>query len=144
VGSLDGRLWWRLTDRDRLLLAVLAEHHVLTTDHIVTLAFGSARRAQDRLARLVEWGVLWRFRFGLAAGGTSPSHYTLGYTGARLIAAQRSVEPPRPAAWRQRVERLAESPQLRHRLGTNGVFVALAGYAAPTPTRSPGRTVRAG
>jgi hypothetical protein len=138
AGVPDSRLWWRLTDRDRLIVSLLAEHQVLTTDQLAAVAFGSVRRAQDRLARLAGMGVLWRFRFSLAAGGTSPAHYALGYVGARLAAAARSAAPPRPAAWQQRLERLAESPQLRHRLGANGVFIDLAGYARTHPDQVAG------
>jgi hypothetical protein len=138
LGVPDARLWWRLIDRDRLIVSLLAEHHVLTTDQLAAVAFGSARRAQDRLARLTAMGLLWRFRFSLPAGGTSPAHYALGYVGARLVAAQRAAAPPRPAAWQQRLERLAESPQLRHRLGANGVFCGLAGYARTHPDQVAG------
>jgi hypothetical protein len=138
VGVPDARLWWRLTDRDRLIVSLLAEHHVLTTDQLAQVAFGSARRAQDRLARLTAMGLLWRFRFSLPAGGTSPAHYPLGYVGARLVAAQRSAAPPRPAVWQQRLERLAESPQLRHRLGANSFFCDLAGYARTHPDQVAG------
>jgi hypothetical protein len=134
----DAGLWWRLTGRDRLMVSLLAEHHVLATDQLAAVAFGSARRAQDRLARLTGMGVLWRFRFSLLSGGTSPAHYALGYVGARLVAAQRSAPPPRPATWQQRLERLAESPQLRHRLGANGVFCDLAGYARTHPDQVAG------
>ena len=134
----DAGVWFRLTDRDRLIVGLLAEHDVATTDQLTDVAFGSVRRAQDRLSRLCAMGVLFRFRFSLAAGGTSPAHYTLGYTGARLVAARRAVAPPRPATWALRVERLAESPRLRHRLGVNGFFTDLAAYARAHPDRVTG------
>ena len=41
----------------------------------------------------------------------------------------RTVRPPRPAEHQQHLERLVESPTLRHQLGVNDVFVTLAGYA---------------
>lgn len=126
-------MWFRLTERDRLLVFLLAEHQVLTTDQVAEVAFGSLRRAQDRLVRLRVIDVLARFRFSLAGGGTSPAHYTLGYTGARLVAAHRAVTPPRPATHQQRLERLMESPRLSHLLGVNGFFTALAGYARHHP-----------
>lgn len=102
---------------------------MLTTEQLTVLAFGSRTRAQHRLAEQYGLGVLWRFRFPRATGGSYPWHYTLGYTGARLIAAQQAVRPPRPAEHAQRLERLAESPKLRHQLGVNDFFVQLAGYA---------------
>ena len=70
-----------------------------------------------------------RFRFPRAAGGSYPWHYALGYTGARLIAAQKAVRPPRPVEHQLHLERLVESPKLRHQLGVNDFFVTLAGYA---------------
>jgi hypothetical protein len=122
-------VWARLTDRDRRILALVAEHRVLTTEQLTVLAFGSRTRAQHRLQELFGLDVLWRFRFPRAAGGSYPWHYALGYTGARLIAAQKAVRPPRPAEHAQQLERLVESPKLRHQLGVNDFFVSLAAYA---------------
>jgi hypothetical protein len=138
AGVPEAGLWWRLTERDRLIVNLLAEHQVLTTDQLTAVAFGSARRAQDRLARLTGLGVLWRFRFSLAAGGTSPAHYALGYVGARLVAARDLTSPPRPAVWQQRLERLAESPTLKHRIGANQLFVDLAAHARTHPDQIAG------
>lgn len=53
----------------------------------------------------------------------------MGYLGRRLIAAQRAVEPPRPAAYQQTLERLAAWPKLDHQLGVNDFFCRLAGDA---------------
>jgi hypothetical protein len=122
-------LWARLTDRDRRILTLVSEHRVLTTEQLTALEFGSTTRAQHRLQELHGLDVLWRFRFPRAAGGSYPWHYALGYTGARLIAAQKAVRPPRPAEHAQHLERLVESPKLRHQLGVNDFFVALAGHA---------------
>lgn len=129
LGEPVGALWARLTDRDRRILALVAEHRVLTTEQLTVLAFGSRPRAQHRLHELHGMDVVWRFRFPRAAGGSYPWHYALGYTGARLIAAQKAVRPPRPAEHAQHLERLVESPTLRHQLGVNDFFVALAAYA---------------
>jgi len=128
-GQPVGAVWARLTERDRRILHLVSDHRVLTTDQLTVLEFGSTTRAQHRLQELHELGVLWRFRFPRAAGGSYPWHYALGYTGARLIAAQKAVRPPRPAEHQQHFERLVESPKLRHQLGVNDFFVALAGHA---------------
>ena len=130
VGEPDAGVWFHLTERDRLLLAVLAEHKVLTTSQVTEVAgFGSLRRTQDRLRRLRALGVIFAFRESYLDGGTSEARNALGYLGKRLIAAQRAVEPPRPAAYQQTLERLAAWPKLNHQLGTNDFFCRLAGHA---------------
>jgi protein involved in plasmid replication-relaxation len=59
AGEPDAGLWFRLVDRDRRLLALLAEHKVLTTNQIAAIEFLSVRRAQDRLRHLRELGVVF-------------------------------------------------------------------------------------
>ncbi|WP_225725641.1 MULTISPECIES: replication-relaxation family protein [unclassified Nocardia] len=130
-GHPEAGPWFRLLDRDRRLLSLLAEHKVLATDQIASLEFTSTRRAQDRLAKLREMGMLFAFRESLYGGGTSQTRHALGYSGARLIAAQRAERPPTPAAHALFLERLACSPTLEHRLGINGFFAALAAYRNP-------------
>ncbi|WP_324194604.1 replication-relaxation family protein [Nocardia terpenica] len=76
------------------MLSVLAEHKVLTTDQIAALEFTSTRRAQDRLRKLREMGMLFAFRESLYGGGASQTRHALGYLGAPLIAAQRAEKPP--------------------------------------------------
>ncbi|MEC3916235.1 replication-relaxation family protein [Nocardia sp. CDC160] len=131
-GHPDAGPWFRLLDRDRRLLALLAEHKVLTTDQIATIEFASVRRAQDRLRKLREMGMLFAFRESLYGGGTSQTRHALGYLGARLIAAQRAQKPPAPSAHALDLERLACSPMLNHRLGVNDFFCALAAHRNPT------------
>ncbi|AYF78117.1 hypothetical protein D7D52_34655 [Nocardia yunnanensis] len=124
--------WFRLLDRDRRLLSLLIEHKVLTTDQIASLEFTSTRRAQDRLAKLRQMGMLFAFRESLYGGGTTQTRHALGYSGARLIAAQHAERPPTPAAHALSLERLACSPTLEHRLGINGFFTALAAHRNPS------------
>jgi hypothetical protein len=131
-GHPDAGLWFRLLDRDRRLLALLAEHKVLTTHQIASLEFASVRRAQDRLRKLREMGMLFAFRESLYGGGTTQTRHALGYLGACLIAAQRAQTPPAPAKYALSLERLACSPMLTHRLGVNGFFCALAAHRNPT------------
>jgi len=122
----------RLTDRDRLLLDLLADHATLTTDQITDLAFGSAGRARIRLNILHERGVLDRFRHYQRAGSQS-WRWTLGPLGAAIVATRRGEPIPRPALVRDRTARLANSPTLGHRIGVNGFFVALAAHARHAP-----------
>lgn len=117
-----------LTDRDRWLLDVLAEHQVLTTGQLTALAFPSPDVAQRRLLKLTRLHVLDRFRWHVPLG-SQPWHYTLGTVGETLAAAARGVEAPRPAEHRARITRLAANPRLSHLLGVNGLFVALAAHA---------------
>jgi len=131
-GHPDARAWFRLLDRDRRLLTLLAEHKAFTTDQIASLEFASVRRAQDRLRKLREMGMLFAFRESLYGGGTTQTRHALGYSGARLIAAQRAQTPPAPAKYALGLERLACSPMLDHRLGVNGFFAALAAHRNPT------------
>ena len=121
-----------LTERDRCLVEVLAEHQVLTTDQLAALAFPSLDTAQHRLVRLYRLGVLERFRWN-AGSGSDRWHYTLGPAGAALVAAARGTEPPRPAELRRRAVRLATSSRLAHLLGVNDVFCCLGGHARTHP-----------
>jgi len=57
-----------LTDRDRRLVSVLAEHQVLTTTQVTQLAFPSLDVAQRRLLRLTRLGILDRFRWHALVG----------------------------------------------------------------------------
>ncbi|MHB8452951.1 MAG: replication-relaxation family protein, partial [Mycobacteriales bacterium] len=121
----------RLTDRDRYLCRLLAEHRVLTTSQIAELAFGSATTAQHRLVCLHRLGVLARFRRYRPAG-SEPWHYALGLVGAQLVAAETGVTAPSPAALRSRTLALAGSGHLDHLVGVNAFFTSLAGYARRT------------
>jgi hypothetical protein len=142
AGEPGAALWFRLVDRDRRLLALLAEHKVLTTNQIAAIEFLSVRRAQDRLRHLRhlrELGVVFAFRESFQRGGTSQTRYALGYLGARLTAAQRAQKPPTPKAYTERLERLALWPKLDHQLGVNDFFCALAAHRNPARLREEGR-----
>jgi hypothetical protein len=117
-----------LTDRDRYLLDVLAEHQVLTADQIARLKFTDANTARKRLVLLTRRGVLDRFRDGVRPGSQA-WRYALGPLGAAIVAAAQARPAPRPAANTERVLRLARSPRLAHLLGVNEFFVALAHHA---------------
>ncbi|WP_198008957.1 replication-relaxation family protein [Saccharomonospora saliphila] len=128
AGEPDGALWAQLTPRDRTVLELVAEHHVLTTEQLRALLFPSISRAQHRLLALTEAGVLWRTQPYRAEGGSKPFHYLLGYRGAELLAAQRGTMAPRPATHADRLRRILESPRLGHLLGVNQFFADLADY----------------
>jgi hypothetical protein len=80
-------LWSRLTERERRILNLAARHRVLTTDQLQAVEFGSATGAQHRLQELTRLD---------SCGGSGSLHrrvipwwyYAVGYTGARLVAAQ--------------------------------------------------------
>lgn len=124
-----------LTPRDRWLLDLLAEHQVLTTPQLCEVAFPTLDVAQRRLLKLVRLDVLDRFRWHTLFGSQT-WHYTLGWVGEQLVAAQRGIDPPRLGAHRQRISRLAASPRLGHLLGVNGLFTALAAHARTHPETS--------
>lgn len=114
-----------LTERDRYVLGLVVEHQVLTTAHLVSLAFPSRDRAEQRLRILARRDVLSRFR-PCVRPGSAEWRYVVGCIGAAILAARRGVSPPRPATHTARVLRLAENPRLGHLLGVNGFFASLA------------------
>ncbi len=121
-----------LTDRDRSICALLAEHRVLTTAQLATVAFDSPISARHRLATLYRLRVLDRFR-PFRRVGTAPNHWVLDAIGAMVVAAERGVEIEELHWRRDRALGLAGSSQLAHRVGVNGFFCALLGAARGRP-----------
>ncbi|BBG02808.1 MULTISPECIES: replication-relaxation family protein [Pseudonocardia] len=80
----------RITGRDRWLLAMLAEHTVLTTGQLLDLGFADGlRQVQNRTRTLHAAGLIDRFRPVLDRGqGSAPIHHLLGPHGAALLAAE--------------------------------------------------------
>lgn len=80
-GPSDGLayLYFRTTPRDRWLLAMLAEHRLLTAAQIRVLCFTGTRTMNMRLAQLHQLGLVDRFR-SLAGGshGGQCYRYVLG------------------------------------------------------------------
>ncbi|MFI5587223.1 replication-relaxation family protein [Amycolatopsis sp. NPDC051758] len=113
-----------LADRDRLLIGLLAEHRVLTTEQITRVAFTSPITAQHRLARLTARGVLARFRRCLPYGSQS-WRYTLGMLGVMMRAAHTGRPIPRRSRITETILSLAESPRLDHLIGINDFFSRL-------------------
>lgn len=100
TGEPDPSQWSGLGDRDRRILAMLDTYKVVTTNQIAALEFPTVDRAQHRLMILWRRGLMCHWRPTLVWGGTAPHHYALGYAGAKLLAARRMADPPRPGAWR--------------------------------------------
>jgi Replication-relaxation len=119
----------RLTDRDRFLVRVVAEHRVLTTDQLAALAFENVITARHRLDALNRMGALCRFRPHRAVG-SAPWHYLLGPLGAAILGAEDRDD----AKWLSQVRAgrqvaLQRSQRLSHMTGANWFFVALAAAA---------------
>lgn len=120
----------RLTERDRWLIRLLWDHHVLTVHQISQLAFGSDSRARARMIRLTRLGVVERFRPLLPPGhGSAPQHYIIGQGGARVLAAERDIPYGELGYRRDRIHAWAVSPRLSHLIGVNGLFTALVATA---------------
>ncbi|NJP30760.1 replication-relaxation family protein [Micromonospora thermarum] len=117
-----------VTGRDRQLLQLLDDHHVLTTDQIHHLFFLARRTCQIRLGELYGLGLLDRFRFARTGGGSQPWHWTLGHNGHRFQAAAHERPEPTPRSTRQTVQRLSASPNLTHLVTVNEFFVRLSAY----------------
>ncbi|MET9296871.1 replication-relaxation family protein [Streptomyces sp. NPDC003077] len=115
----------RLTPRDRWLTEMLHEHRVLTSHHITTLAFTHHRCANRRLRALYFMGVLDSFR-PLTLSGSAPEHYTLGRSGADILAATRATTLESLGWHKDLCTRTAFSPTLDHDLTVNDHLVTLA------------------
>lgn len=124
----------RLTERDRHVCGLLAEHQVLTTDQIRQVFFDSTRRTTFRLDQLHQLRVLDRFR-PLTPTGSAPYHWTLDTLGAAIVAVQRGIDVGDLAWRRDKPLALATSPQLGHRVGVNGFFCSLLAAARQRPDR---------
>ncbi len=114
----------RLTERDRAICVALDEHRVLTSEQLYELYFGSLSRAGKRLKELYELRAIERFR-PYRESGSHPYHYVLDELGARMIAAERGIEPKELDWTRGRALKLASSSQLRHLVEANGFFTCL-------------------
>ncbi|MEV0941802.1 replication-relaxation family protein [Micromonospora wenchangensis] len=126
-------LYPHITARDRTLLHLLDDHQVLTTDQIHRLFFRARRTCQIRLGELADLGLLDRFRFARAGGGSQPWHWTLGHQGYRFQAAAHRRPEPTLRATRQAVHRLSANPHLTHLLTVNEFFVRLTTHTHHHP-----------
>ncbi|WP_203792446.1 replication-relaxation family protein [Actinoplanes couchii] len=115
------------------LLGWLYDHGVLTTPQIDAALFGSLTFCQRRLLRLVNLGVVTRFRPQRWEGGAYPYHYLLNQLGTEVVAAQRGDPLPRRDQARQRRQHLTSRANLPHLLATNQFFVDLAALERTHP-----------
>ncbi|WP_327038094.1 replication-relaxation family protein [Micromonospora maris] len=122
-----------ITNRDRLLLQLLDDHQVLTTDQIHRMLFHARRTCQIRLGELAALGLLARFRFARDGGGSHPWHWTLGHHGHRFQAAAHHRPEPTLRTSRQTAQRLSANPHLTHLLTANEFFVRLTAHARQHP-----------
>ena len=122
-----------ITSRDRHLLQLLDEHHVLTTDQIHRMLFTARRTCQIRLTELATLGLLERFRFARDGGGSQPWHWTLGHNGHRFQAAAHNRPEPTLRASSHTTQRLSANPHLTHLLTANEFGVRLLAHARHHP-----------
>ena len=122
----------RLMPRDRWLIDLLGQHRVLTTEQITTLAFHNLHTARNRLVLLNSRGILARFRNAVRPG-SQQWRWTLDLYGEVYLASQAGEGPPHFTTIRTRINKLAASPQLDHRIAVNDLFVELIGHARTTP-----------
>lgn len=115
----------RLTPRDRWIARMLAEHRVLTTHHLVGLAFPQPRPAQLRLATLAELGVIIGFQPLHGPAGSRVTHWVLDTAGHAVLAAEDGHPPPRPSRHSTGAA-IAHNQQLGHQLGVNTCLTDLA------------------
>jgi hypothetical protein len=118
-----------LTDRDRSLVRLVAEHRVLTTGQLAAMYFTNLTTARHRLAVLVRLGLLRRFRPRREVG-SAPGHYLLGPLGAALLGAEdRDERKWLPQVRADRQLALARSQRLAHMTGASWFFAALIRHA---------------
>ena len=126
------RLAHRLTPRDRWLIRMLHEHHVLTTDTVTTMAFPSARSARQRLLELYQWDVIDRFQ-PLTRRGSAAMHYVLGGAGAAVLAAEQGITAKALGYRHDHVLAVAHRHTLAHTVAINDFFARLV-RRTPSPT----------
>lgn len=136
----------RLTDRDRAIIADLGRLRVLTLEQISRVHFASHSSARDRMATLVELGVVDRFR----PGTRGAFRFVLSWSGLRLHHAaveearlsqpefyRQGTERPRAAPSRPAAEahlaRLIANPARSHLEGSNDFYSRLAATCRTDP-----------
>lgn len=113
-----------LTERDRWIARMCAEHRTLTSTQITQIAFPTRRAANHRLQRLYQWRVLDRFQ-PFVGKGRSPMFYVLDTTGAHLLAHEDGIDPRELGFRAERSIGIAYSLRLAHLHGLNSLFTGL-------------------
>ena len=115
----------QLTERDRAIVAAVAEYRILRRDQIQSLFFPSARTSIRALARLYHHRYLARLRPYVEWGrGDSPTIYTLDKDGIALLSGSASTTSRHP--WHKAPGRYF----LAHTLALNDVRIAVTLAAA--------------
>jgi hypothetical protein len=115
-----------LDARERAVLVAIYEHKLLVTEHLKAMFFGSLRRAQDRLRRLAQRGLIDTWYPPQPRGmGKASGHHTLTESGAQVVASLLGI-----ARWELRYvvrneEDREQDSYLAHRIGVNEFFCAL-------------------
>ncbi|TMR34976.1 replication-relaxation family protein [Actinomadura geliboluensis] len=128
TAELVAEVAYRLTGRDRELLALVWEHRVLTTGQLTALFFPSPERARQRLNHLHRLHTLLRFRPWTPVG-SRPWHWVLGPAGAHVLAIQHGQTMTEFGYRQDAATGIAVSPRLAHQTGVNDFFVHLHDYA---------------
>ncbi|WP_277675695.1 replication-relaxation family protein [Saccharopolyspora rectivirgula] len=113
-----------LTERDRWIARMCAEHRTLTSTQIAQVAFPSRRAANYRLQRLYQWRVLDRFQPYIGRG-RAPMFYVLDTAGAHLLAHEDGLDPRELGFRAERSIGIAYSLRLAHLHGLNSLFTGL-------------------
>ncbi|TYB40805.1 replication-relaxation family protein [Actinomadura chibensis] len=128
TAELLAEVAYRLTGRDRELLALVWEHRVLTTAQLTALFFPSPERARQRLNRLHRLHTLLRFRPWTPVG-SKPWHWVLGPAGAHVLAIEHGQTISEFGYRQDTATSIAVSPRLAHQIGVNDFFVRLHAHA---------------
>jgi Replication-relaxation len=125
----------RLSDGDRQVCRLLAEHQVLTTGLLALLLGVPPRTLQQRLTILTALKVVDRFRPHQPVGAGSASyHYLLGDTGAAILAADPTTTDGGLRWDRTRLLGLAQANgRFTHLLGVNSLLAQLTHAARHEP-----------
>jgi len=116
-----------IQSRDRLLLQDLALLRIIDREQAKTIAgFGSTTRANTRLLALTRAGLLRRFFFATAAGGTK-ALYAVSREGAEL------ADIPYRGPRRRNHEMLVADSFVRHQLAVNDIYCKLKVEIASHP-----------
>ncbi|WP_329521837.1 replication-relaxation family protein [Spirillospora sp. NBC_01491] len=126
--DLIADLAYRLTARDRELLALVWEHRVLTTGQLTSLFFPSPERARQRLNRLYRLHALLRFRPWTPVG-SKPWHWVLGPAGAHVLAIEHGQTVSAFGYRQDAATGISVSPRLGHQVGVNDFFIRLHAHA---------------
>lgn len=115
-----------LDARERAVLVAIYEHKVLLTEHLKAMFFGSLRRAQDRLRRLAQRGLIETWYPPQPRGmGKASGHHTLNECGAQVVASLLGIARSELRYVIRDKEDREQDAWLAHRLGVNEFFCAL-------------------